>query len=192
MQTVKTQFSETVKSKLRRIAVAAGPAIAITTALFVAMQAWYARVAYVEEAETRLLQSKLDLCFQNFDDAAALDASLRAAAPGMTLEEQWPPRIMLEDPDHLARLQADVVPRLNALESGLFKASILGELDRFRAYLAQELSGLSKRLLDIMPSRIGQEGMDHEINAVMARLSEFLGAQYSVFTGCRMVAEGEA
>lgn len=45
--------------------------------LFVAMQAWYARVAFVEASQTRLLENKLDLCFENFDDAAALDLALR-------------------------------------------------------------------------------------------------------------------
>lgn len=163
----------------------------LLAAVFVAAQAWYARVAYVEEAKTRLLQNKLDLCFQNFDDAAALDAALRAAAPGMADVDHWPPRIMLEDQEHLAHLQQSVVPRLNALESGLFKASILGELDKYRAYLAQELTGLSKRVLDIVPARVGQDEMDKEINGVMSALSEFLGAQYSVFTGCRLVAEGK-
>ena len=164
----------------------------LIAALFVAVQAWYARVTYVQEAETRLLQNKLDLCFENFDQAAALDASLRQAAPEMMLDDTWPPKIMLEDPAQLARLQALVVPRLNAFESGLYKASILGELDKYRAYLAQEISGLSKRLLDIVPMRIGQQKMDAEIDAVMSSLSDFLGAQYSVFTGCRMVAEGKA
>jgi len=164
----------------------------LVAALFVAVQAWYARVAYVEESETRLLQNKLDLCFENFDNAAALDTSLRATTPGMMLDNGWPPRIAVQDAAHLARVQMDVVPRLNALESGLYKASILGELDKYRAYLLQELAGLSKRLLDIVPARIGQDKMDKEIDAVVATLSEFLGAQYSVFTGCRLVAEGKA
>ncbi|MEO1733223.1 MAG: hypothetical protein AAFR45_06295 [Pseudomonadota bacterium] len=164
----------------------------LLAAVFVAVQAWYARVAFVDASETRLLEKKLDICFENFDQAAALDAALRAAAPDMALEEQWPPRIVVNDPIALRRVQGQVVPRLNALESGLAKASILGDLDKHRAYLAQELLGLSKRLLDIVPSRIGQDKMDAEIDDVFATLSEFLGAQYSVFTGCRLVAEGKA
>ncbi|WP_425046157.1 hypothetical protein [Primorskyibacter sp. S87] len=164
----------------------------LVAAFFVAAQAWYARVAYVEAAETRLLEKKLDICFDNFDAAAELDTALRQVAPGMTLDQEWPPQIVVEDVAHLARVQADVVPRLNQLESGLAKASILGPLDKHRAYLAQQLQGLSKRLLDIVPTRIGQDKMDKEIDGVMATLSEFLGAQYSVFTGCRLVAEGNA
>lgn len=164
----------------------------LIAALFVAVQAWYARVAYVEQSESRLLQEKLDLCFENFDAAAALDMSLRQAAPGLDSQDAWPPQIMVSDPQALAELQQTVVPHLNALESGLFKASILGPLDKYRAYLAQKLNGLSKRLLDIVPARIGETKMNTEINAVFATLSEFLGAQYSVFTGCRLVAEGKA
>ncbi len=164
----------------------------LVAALFVAVQAWYARVAFVEASETRLLEKKLELCFENFDAAANLDAALRSAAPEMGIEDQWPPVIVVEDPIALRRVQGQVVPRLNALESGLAKASILGDLDKHRAYLSQELRGLSKRLLDIAPSRIGQDKMDTEIDAVFATLSEFLGAQYSVFTGCRLVAEGKA
>ncbi|MGV6849520.1 MAG: hypothetical protein ACWA5A_14195 [Marinibacterium sp.] len=159
---------------------------------FVAVQAWYARVTYVQEAQSRLLQQKLDFCFANFDDAAALDSALRTADPDMMLDDSWPPRIAVADAAHLDRLQRDVVPRLNALESGLYKASILGELDKYRAYLAQELTGLSKRLIDIVPARMGQDQTDTEITAVTTVLSEFLGAQYSVFTGCRLVAEGKA
>lgn len=163
----------------------------LVAALFVAVQAFYARVAFVDASETRLLEKKLDICFQNFDAAAALDASLRRSAPGMGLDDVWPPRIELRDASQLRQMQDQVVPQLNALESGLAKASILGELDKYRAFLAQQLLGLSKRLLDIAPARIGQDAMDKEIDAVMASLSDFLGAQYSVFTGCRLVAEGK-
>jgi hypothetical protein len=164
----------------------------LAAALFVAVQAWYARVAFVEASETRLLEDKLDLCFQNFDAAVALDTALRLAAPGAGIDEQWPPRVVVEDPDRLARLQQDVVPLINALESGLTKASILGTLDQHRAYLAQTVDGLSRRLLSISPARIGQAEMDAEIADVLKGLSEFLGAQYLVFTGCRLVAEGKA
>ncbi|MEM9549889.1 MAG: hypothetical protein AAGA05_01870 [Pseudomonadota bacterium] len=163
----------------------------LVAALFVAVQAWYARVQFVEASETRLLEKKLDLCFENFDSAAALDAALRAASAGASLDD-WPPRVVIQEAAQLRAVQRDVVPRLNALESGLAKASILGDLDKHRAYLAQELRGLSKRLLDIVPARIGQDKMDQEIDAVFKTLSEFLGAQYSVFTGCRLVAEGKA
>lgn len=164
----------------------------LVAAVFVAVQAWYARISFVEASETRFLERKLDTCFANFDSAAALDAALRRAAPGMALDDSWPPRIVVESPDHLTRLQIDVVPKLDALEASLTKAEILGELDRFRAYLAQQLRGLSKRLLDISPARIGEAGMDKEIGAVTTALSDFIGAQYSVFTGCRLVAEGKA
>lgn len=160
--------------------------------LFVAMQAWYARVAFVEASETRLLEDKLAICFDNFDDAASLDIALRQIVPSMLLDEQWPPKIAIKDAEMLRKMQYDVVPRLNDLQSGLIKASILGDLDKHRGYLVQELNGLSKRLLDLVPPRIGEEKMDREIDAVMTTLSEFLGAQYSVLTGCRLVAEGKA
>jgi hypothetical protein len=58
----------------------------LAAALFVAVQAWYARVAFVEASETRLLEDKLDLCFQNFD-AAGHSTPLCAwplRAPGST------------------------------------------------------------------------------------------------------------
>lgn len=164
----------------------------LVATLFVAAQAWYARVTYVEQSHSRLLQEKLDLCFETFDAAAELDMSLRQSMPGLDTQDNWPPRIEVTDAQALERLQVAVVPRLNALESWLFKASILGPLDKYRAYLAQELTGLSRRLLDIAPARIGEDRMDREIDAVFATLSEFLGAQYSVFTGCRLVAEGKA
>lgn len=160
--------------------------------LFVAIQAWYARVAFVEASETRFLEDKLEICFESFDAAAQLDAELRRAVPSMQDQDTWPPRIVIKDAETLTRLQYDVVPRLNALQSGLIKASILGDLDKHRAYLVQELDGLSKRLLDLVPSRLGEEKMDTETDAVMAVLSDFLGAQYSVLTGCRLVAEGKA
>lgn len=160
--------------------------------LFVAMQAWYARVAFVEGSQTRLLEDKLDICFDNFDHAAALDFSLRQIVPSMLLDETWPPKIVVSTPEMLRKMQYDVVPRLNDLQTGLIKASILGDLDKHRGYLVQELNGLSKRLLDLVPPRMGDEKMDREIDAVTATLSEFLGAQYSVLTGCRLVAEGKA
>lgn len=159
-------------------------------ALFVAVQAWYARVAFVEGSETRLLEKKLDICFENFDAAVALDSALREVAPPDG--DSWPPMVMVRDAATLAAVQAHVVPRLNHLESGLAKASILGSLDRYRTYLAQQLDGLSQRLLMVVPSHVGQPKMDAEIDGIFAKLSEFLGAQYSVFAGCRLVAEGNA
>lgn len=164
----------------------------LAAAIFVAVQAWYARVQFVEANETRLLEKKLDICFDNFDAAADLDMALRRSAPRMGSSDRWPPRIAITDAASLLALQERVVPRLNVMESGLAKASILGDLDKYRAYLAQQLRGLSKRLLDIVPARIGQDKMDNEIDAVITSLSDFLGAQYSVFTGCRLVAEGKA
>lgn len=159
---------------------------------FVAVQAWYARVAVVEAAQTRLLEDKLAICFDAFDAAAALDATLRQAVPGMVLDQSWPPKITIRDAETLKNLQYDVVPRLNDLQSGLIKASILGDLDKHRAYLVQELNGLPKQLLDLVPTRLGEQKMLSETDEVMATLSEFLGAQYSVLTGCRLVAEGKA
>ena len=163
----------------------------LVAALFVAVQAWYARVAFVEASRTRLLEDKLDLCFENFDAAVALDTELRAAAPGAGLDDEWPPRIVVRDVDTLMNVQRNVVPALNRLEASLSKASILGTLDKHRGYLADRVQGLSKSLLDINASRIGQADMDAEIDRVFKRLSDFIGAQYLVFTGCRSVADGE-
>ena len=160
-------------------------------AVFVAVQAWYARVAYVEAQETRLLEDKLDLCFENFDAAVRLDASLRAVAPDAGLEE-WPPIVLVRNADELKSVQRRVVPHLNGLEASLSKASILGALDKHRMYMADRVRGLSKRLLDAVPDRLGDAKMDAEVNSIIKVLGEFIGGQYMVFTGCRMVAEGEA
>ncbi len=165
-------------------------AATLLAALFVAVQAWYARTSFVEASATRLLEKKLDICFDNFDAAAELDAALRLAVPEMMLQETWPPKVVIEDAARLATLQRDVVPKLNALESGLTKASVLGPLDKYRSYLTQQVRGLSKRLMDLRPEQLGPE--NEETKAVSALLSDFLEAQYSVFTGCRLVAEGEA
>jgi len=162
----------------------------LVAALFVAVQAWYARVTFVEAASTRLLEDNLDLCFENFDAAVGLDMALRQAASRGGLSE-WPPRIIIEDAETLLRVQAAVVPHLNALEASLAKASIVGRLDKYRDYLADRVRGLSKRLLDIVPSRIGEQAMDDEITSVFTHLGDFLGGQYMVFTGCRMFADGE-
>ena len=173
---------------------ATGSVVAISTLLatiFVAAQAWYARVAFVEASRTRLLEKKLDMCFQNFDQAVALDMALRNAAPGEGIDEVWPPRVVVEDAERLLALKREVVPRLDEFEAGLAKATILGPLDKHRSYLAQKLRGLSKSLSDVSPARIGQAGTDEEVARIMRDLSEFLGGQYSVFTGCRMTALGE-
>lgn len=162
----------------------------IVAALFVAVQAWYARIAYVETSETRFLEKKLDICFENFDQAAAVDAVLRFSAGDMVERSDWPPIIVVSNAAELQRLQQTIVPRLDALEAGLTKASVLGDLDKFRAYLAQQARGLSKEILDINPADFEPE--DEVMSAALAKLSEFLGAQYAVFTGCRLVAEGQA
>ena len=161
----------------------------LLAALFVAIQAFYARTSYVEASQTRFLEKKLDICFENFDAAAALDASLRVAAPEMMMQEVWPPRVEVKDAERLAAVQLRVVPRLDALQAGLTKASVLGDLDKYRAYLAQQLRGLSKRVLDVSPVQVADQSDDTK--AVFAALSDFIGAQYSVFTGCRLIAEGK-
>ena len=58
----------------------------LVAALFVAVQAWYARTSFVEASETRFLERKLDICFENFDAAAQLDIELRAAVPEMAAQ----------------------------------------------------------------------------------------------------------
>lgn len=162
----------------------------LVAALFVAVQAWYARTSFVEASETRLLERKLDICFENFDAAAALDRALRAAAPEMRAQEVWPPQVEVRTPERLALVQREVVPALDALEAGLTKASVLENLDKYRAYLAQKIRGLSKRLMDVPPGDLRPGTKDTQ--AVFAALSEFLGGQYQVLTGCRLVAEGKA
>ncbi|WP_323763406.1 hypothetical protein [Marinovum sp.] len=162
----------------------------LVAALFVAVQAWYARTSFVEASETRFLERKLDICFDNFDDAAELDRVLRAAVPEMLTQEVWPPQVAVETPERLALFHREVVPKLDALDAGLTKASVLESLDKYRAYLAQKLRGLSKRLRDVSPGDLSPENTDTQ--AVFAALSEFLGGQYQVLTGCRLVAEGKA
>ena len=158
-------------------------------AIFVAVQAWYARSTFLEGEATRVLERKLDHCFDNFDQAAQLDSALRLASPGMDMQETWPPMVVVKTPQKLAAIQSDVVPKIDALESGLTKASVLGGLDKYRDYLAQQVRGLSKQLLDLNPAQFDPE--NDETKAVFAKLSDFLGAQYSVFTGCRLIAEGK-
>ncbi len=162
----------------------------LLAAIFVAVQAWYARSSFVEGEASRRLERKLDICFENFDAAARLDAALRQAVPSMQGQETWPPKVAIEDARHLAQVQRDIVPLLDTLQSGLTKAQVLGGLDKYRAYLAQQMQGLSKQLNDASPAQIMTQ--DAATKAMLNRLSEFVGAQYSVFTGCRLVAEGEA
>lgn len=168
--------------------------LAISTliaAIFVAVQAWYARGAFVESTRTRLLEQKLDLCFQSFDAAVALDGELRALSPGFGADEVWPPKVTVMDAPKLVEIQDHVVPRLNQLQTAIGKASILGPLDRFRAYLDGELDGLSEDLLMASPAQLGTEDGRAGLADILNTLSEFFGAQYSVFEGCRLVAKGE-
>jgi hypothetical protein len=172
-----------------------GIVLAISTlvaALFVAVQAWYARVAFVETERTRLLEKKLDICFQNFDAAVALDGALRALSPGFGMNEVWPPKVEAMDAPKLVAIQDEVVPMLNGFQSSLAKASILGPLDRFRTYLSDQVEGLSADLQDLSPAQLAEPTGQAEVDAVLDRLSEFFGAQYSVFEGCRLVAGGDA
>jgi hypothetical protein len=163
----------------------------LVATIFVALQAWYARVAYVSAAETRLLEDKLDLCFDNFDAAAAVDTELRALTPGAGSDESWPPKVGVMSGTDLETLQAKVVPLLNKLETSLAKASILGEPDRFRLFLIGRLNGVAQRLMALSPARLGEPETDAELASILTTLSDFLGAQYAVFEGCRLVAEGD-
>lgn len=164
----------------------------LVAALFVAVQAWYARVAFVEASRTRLLEQKLDLCFQSFDAAAGLDRELRGLSPGFGADEVWPPEVIVMDAPQLVEIQERIVPRLDQLQTAIGKASILGPLDRFREYLYGKLDGLSRDLLMSSPAQLGTEEGRADLAIVLDTLSEFFGAQYSVFEGCRLVAEGEA
>ena len=159
--------------------------------VFVALQAWYARGELVAVNETRLLERKLDVCFEAFDQAVMLDSALRAQTSGRGVDLDWPPRISVMDARHLADLQAAVIPHLDQLEASLTKAAVLGDLDRFRQFLLGEIDGLSARLSLVSPARLGQEQTDDEVAAIFDALSEFLSAQYGVLEGCRLVAKGE-
>lgn len=163
----------------------------LLAAFFVALQAWYARVAYVEASETRLLGDKLDLCFDNYDAAIALDGALRALTPGVGVDEDWPPRVTAMSGPELAHLRNEVVPLITRLETSLAKARVLGMPDRFRTFLAGRLDGLAQRLMSLSPARVGEPATDAELDEILKILSDFLGAQYAVFEGCRLVAEGE-
>ena len=163
----------------------------LIAAIFVGAQAWIARTALVEASETRLLEKKLEICFENFDAATALDAELRALTPGIGEDEDWPPKISLMEPQMLVLIQSRVVPLLNQLESSLAKATILGPPDRFRAYLSGRAMGLSQRLLMVSPARLNEPETEEALTEILDALSEFLGAQYSVFEGCSLVAQGQ-
>jgi len=163
----------------------------LVAALFVAVQAWYARVAYVETERTRLLEKKLDICFQNFDSAVALDQTLREISPGFGANEVWPPKVDIMNAPELVEIQEHVVPMLNGFQSSLAKASILGPLDRFRSYLSDQVDGLSGDVQQLSPAQLGSPDGKEAIDGVLDRLDEFFGAQYSVFEGCRLVAGGE-
>lgn len=160
-------------------------------ATFVAVQAFYARTSYVEGEATRLIERKLDICFDNFDAAARIDAALRQSVPGMAAgQAEWPPKIRVTTPEVLMTVKREIVPLVDRLEAGLTKARVLGGLDKYRAYLNQRLRGLSKQILDLSPASLGDD--NPETKAVFDKLSEFIGAQYAVFTGCRLVAEGKS
>ncbi|MEM7720330.1 MAG: hypothetical protein AAF222_14120 [Pseudomonadota bacterium] len=158
-------------------------------AIFVAVQAYYARSSFVQADESRFLERKLDICFENFDEAARLDAMLRSTVPSMMEQEVWPPRVEINSAEKLVEVQAKVVPLLDGLTTGFTKASVLDTLDKYRAYLEQQLNGLSKRIIDLRPEQI--LARTDEAEAVLKQLSEFVGAQYSVFTGCRLIAHGK-
>ncbi|MXQ07773.1 hypothetical protein GQ651_07930 [Alphaproteobacteria bacterium GH1-50] len=164
----------------------------LIAAIFVGAQAWIARTALVEASETRLLEKKLDICFENFDAATALDAELRALTPGVGEDEEWPPSVSVMEPQTLVLIQSNIVPLLNQLESSLAKATILGEPDRFRLYLAGQAQGLSQQLMMISPARLDEPETEAALTEILDTLSEFLGAQYSVFEGCSLVAAGDA
>jgi len=162
----------------------------LLAAMFVAVQAWYARSSFVEGEASRRIERKLDICFDNFDAAARLDSALRKAVPAMQAQEIWPPKIVIEDGKQLIEVKRVIVPLLDQLDSGLTKASVLGGLDKYRGYLAQQMQGLSKQLNDTKPMQIVEN--DEATLLMLNRLSEFVGAQYSVFTGCRLIAKGDA
>lgn len=162
----------------------------LLAAIFVAVQAFYARTALVNAQSNRLLESRVAACFDNFDAAVALDSELRLLAPGANSEANWPPMLVIASPDQVLALQRRVLPLLDALEASLVKASILGPLDRYRAYLSGRINGLGPRLLMLDPQSIAAPQMHGEAVAVLARLSDFLGAQYQISEGCRTIAGG--
>lgn len=161
----------------------------VAAAVFVAIQAWYARVQVVEASSTRLLEKELDICFESFDAAAALDTELKALARQGMHKETWPPSVMAASAGELLKFQRTVPQLLVGLETGLMKADVLGGLDKNRSYLLQHISGLGEQLSSLNPSLANQAEPDPEVKGVFASLSEFIGAQYLVYEGCKTVAQ---
>jgi hypothetical protein len=166
--------------------------IAISTvaaAVFVAIQAWYARVQVVEASASRLLEQQLDICFDTFDAASRLDAELRQLAREGQHAEVWPPMVTVERPSELVAFQTRVPPLLAGVENGLMKAGVLGPLDKHRAFLSQQITGLGERLLALNPNLAGKAEPDAQVKEIFAALSDFVGAQYLVSEGCKTVAQ---
>ncbi|WP_068115049.1 hypothetical protein [Tropicimonas marinistellae] len=161
----------------------------VAAAIFVAIQAWYARVQVVEASNSRILEQQLDICFETFDAATLLDGELRQLAREGAHAAEWPPMVRAESAAELVRFQRRVPPLLAGLENGLMKAAVLAPLDKNRAYLAQQITGLGERLLTLNPALAGKADPDAQVKDVFARLSEFVGAQYLVGEGCKTVAQ---
>ena len=153
----------------------------LVAAIFVAVQAWYARVAFVEEMEARFREKQLELCFESFDAAAALDAELRIFSVG----NEWPPRVTSMSEVDFRRIQRDIVPRLNTLEASLAKAALHAPLDKFRGFLFDRLEGISERISSVSYQGMANEVDSAEFEVIIGSLDDFLGAQYPVFEGCR-------
>lgn len=166
--------------------------IAVSTvfaAVFVAIQAWYAREQVVEASSARMLEQQLDICFETFDAATALDGELRQLAREGMHADVWPPKVMADSPADIVKFQLRVPPLLAGLENGLLKASVLGPLDRYREFLAQKITGLSEKLLTLNPNLAGKATPDEQVKEVFAVLSEFVGGQYLINEGCKTVAQ---
>ncbi|RYH12356.1 hypothetical protein [Tropicimonas sp. IMCC6043] len=161
----------------------------VAAAIFVAIQAWYARVQVVEAANTRLLERELDFCLETFDEAEALDAELKSLAREGMHPEIWPPKAMASSAAELLEYQRRVPPLLGALENGLMKGAILRPLDDHRAYLAQQIEGLGEALASLNPVLADKAEPNAQVTNVFTALSEFIGAQYLVFEGCKTVAQ---
>ncbi|MFD0978532.1 hypothetical protein [Tropicimonas aquimaris] len=161
----------------------------VAAAIFVAIQAWYARVQVVDASSARMLEQQLDICFDTFDAASRLDTELRQLAREGSHADVWPPMVMADSRDEMVRFQTSVPPLLAHLENGLMKASVLGPLDRHRAFLAQQIAGLGERLLTLNPNLAGQAETDAQVKDIFAALSDFVGAQYLVNEGCKTVAQ---
>jgi hypothetical protein len=82
-------------------------------------------------------------------------------------------------PDGPRRVVNDIVPKMSQPRTTTAEGSI-GELD-----------GLPEDLVMASPAQVRTEKGQPRLAATLDTLSEFLGAQYSVFEGCRLVAEGE-